>query len=175
MQRPRSRLVLMQGQRNRHVAGHGLNDRSSRSHTIFTLWVQTCNAGAPSRSILALHAGQLLHSMLSAHTSGQLLLCHYQRAHCSHQRSVAIVPSLRCPSSSKVSWADCRGAVLLQQAQSGGPGRQRAVHKDWGGEQRGQGGHAHQQVPVVPGAGKLRNSCCVARAPLAHKRHVGMP
>ena len=74
-------LILMQGQRNRHVAGHGLNDRSSRSHTIFTLWVQTCNAGVPSCSILGLHAGQFLHSMLSAHTSSQLLLCHHRGAH----------------------------------------------------------------------------------------------
>eukprot|EP00891_Asterochloris_glomerata_P001294 jgi/Astpho2/1294/e_gw1.00024.25.1_t len=50
MQRLRACLTLMQGQRNRHVAGHGLNDRSSRSHTIFTLWVQTCNAEGQSFS-----------------------------------------------------------------------------------------------------------------------------
>ena len=74
MQRLRACLTLMQGQRNRHVAGHGLNDRSSRSHTIFTLWVQTCNAGMPSCSILALQAGQLLHSMLLAQTCSQSLL-----------------------------------------------------------------------------------------------------
>ncbi|KAK9818001.1 hypothetical protein WJX72_005592 [[Myrmecia] bisecta] len=36
--------VLKQGQMSRHVAGHGLNTRSSRSHTIFTLWVETVDA-----------------------------------------------------------------------------------------------------------------------------------
>lgn len=35
-----------QGQAARAVAGHGLNARSSRSHTVFTLWVETVDLGA---------------------------------------------------------------------------------------------------------------------------------
>ena len=38
-------ICCVQGQHNRHVAGHGLNVRSSRSHTVFTLWVETIDAG----------------------------------------------------------------------------------------------------------------------------------
>lgn len=38
-------MFVPQGQHNRHVAGHGLNVRSSRSHTVFTLWVETIDAG----------------------------------------------------------------------------------------------------------------------------------
>lgn len=34
-----------QGQAARAVAGHGLNARSSRSHTVFTLWVETVDFG----------------------------------------------------------------------------------------------------------------------------------
>ncbi|DBB13877.1 hypothetical protein WJX82_005698 [Trebouxia sp. C0006] len=40
--------ILRQGQHNRHVAGHGLNVRSSRSHTVFTLWIETIDADGAS-------------------------------------------------------------------------------------------------------------------------------
>jgi hypothetical protein len=48
--------MAMQGQSNRAVAGHALNARSSRSHTIFTLWCETMHAGVfPSSSMAACH------------------------------------------------------------------------------------------------------------------------
>jgi kinesin family protein 6/9 len=33
--------LLLQGEKTRHVAGHGMNSRSSRSHTIFTMLIST--------------------------------------------------------------------------------------------------------------------------------------
>lgn len=33
--------ILKKGQLNRHIAANGVNDHSSRSHTIFTLWIET--------------------------------------------------------------------------------------------------------------------------------------
>lgn len=45
--------VALQGQHNRHVAGHGLNVRSSRSHTVFTLWIETVDAGMHSIIVTA--------------------------------------------------------------------------------------------------------------------------
>ena len=38
-------LHVAQGQENRAVAAHALNDTSSRSHGILTLWVETLRAG----------------------------------------------------------------------------------------------------------------------------------
>ena len=43
--------MVLQGQHNRHVAGHGLNVRSSRSHTVFTLWIETVDAGMQSTAV----------------------------------------------------------------------------------------------------------------------------
>lgn len=43
---PSLRVSCPQGQAARAVAGHGLNARSSRSHTVFTLVVETAGLGA---------------------------------------------------------------------------------------------------------------------------------
>ena len=43
----------MQGQAARAIASHGLNACSSRSHAVFTLWVETADAGTPRAACVA--------------------------------------------------------------------------------------------------------------------------
>lgn len=63
-------VYVLQGQHNRHVAGHGLNVRSSRSHTVFTLWVETIDAGE-SLQPFASHALKGMHQV----TAGVPFIC----------------------------------------------------------------------------------------------------
>ena len=37
--------MILQGQASRQVAAHNLNSQSSRSHTIFSVWLDTVDAG----------------------------------------------------------------------------------------------------------------------------------
>ena len=45
----------VQGLRQRREASHGLNERSSRSHTIFTLRLDTLSTGAKLNDALIMH------------------------------------------------------------------------------------------------------------------------
>ena len=41
-----------QAQAGRHTASHNLNERSSRSHTLLTLWIETVDTGVSNKENL---------------------------------------------------------------------------------------------------------------------------